>query len=61
MLIVLSFLARILGKSKKYYRENSRKNYDLNKIISKLYRDPKQTHPGETYTQFRKRFKKSLI
>ena len=61
MLIVLSLLESVLGKSKKYHRENSKKNYELNKIITKLYRDPNQTHPGETFSQFRSRVKKSLV
>ncbi len=60
MLIVLSFLECILSKSKKYHRDNSKKNYEIDKIIHKLYRDPDQTNLGETYTQFKKRVKKNL-
>lgn len=43
-------------KDKEYHRRNSKKNYDLNKKISNLYKHG-QALDGESYTEFKNRIK----
>ena len=45
--------------SKRYHRENARKNYEADKKIRNLYHTM-ESHPGETYTNFKRRIKKDL-
>jgi hypothetical protein len=46
-------------QSKKYYRDNAKKNREIDKQLSKQYRNF-ESRPGETFSQYRKRIKKSL-
>lgn len=50
----------LLGKSKEYHRKKSNADYEFKKIMSKLYRDPNQSKPGESFTRFFQRKKKDL-
>jgi len=58
--IGLSVFGCVLSKfGKEYHRKNSKKNYEVNKKLSELYKSI-ESNPGETFTQFKKRKKNSL-
>jgi predicted RND superfamily exporter protein len=56
---LLFFYYSLVKRSKKYYRDNAKKNYEADKKIRQLYRNM-ESHPGESYSKFKNRIKKSL-
>jgi hypothetical protein len=49
-----------LGKKPaSYFRKKAKENQELNKKLSELYRTI-ESRPGESFTQFKKRYKNTL-
>lgn len=57
MFIGLLFLYSLL-KSKDYFREMARKNYKIDKELSKRYKT--EALPGEKFSKYKRRVKKNL-
>lgn len=48
-----------MGSLREYWRKNKQRNRELDKELGKLYYNAWEPMPGESFTEFKRRFKKS--